>query len=271
MAVRIFSLHFPAMKTITCALVLTLLGAANLAAHYTYIVPHQFRVVSGETIVVGFHSGDGFPDSTAVLRRLREPAIHSPRGRLAIDGLKEDGKRLAATFKVADAGHLILTAVNAAAVEEMKPAPFEEYLLEEGLGHIVAARKERGEAEKPGKERYTMYAKTILLSGGTQGDGYKTAVGLPLEIVPEKDPYALPPGDALPVRVLLRGAPAPNLEVRATAVAGKATVIGTTDAQGRVSVPVSKGLWRLHTIHMERAAGDVDWESLWTTLTFEVS
>jgi len=267
---RISSVDFPAMKTIICALVLTVLGAANLAAHYTYIVPHQFRVVSGETVVVGFHSGDGFPDSTAVLRRLREPAIHTSKGRLAIDGLKEDGKRLAATFKVADAGHLIVTAVNAAAVEEMKPASFEEYLLEEGLGHVVAARKERGEAEKPGKERYTMYAKTILLSGAP-GDGYKTAVGLPLEIVPEKDPYRLQPGEALPIRVLLRGAPAANLEIRATSLAAKPVLVGKTDAQGRITVPVSKGQWRLHTIHMERVSGDVDWESLWTTLTFEVS
>ena len=49
-------------------------------------------------------------------------------------------------------------------------------------------------------------------------------------------------------------------------------VVGKTDAQGRLSIPVSAGKWRLHTIHMERAAGsDVDWESVWTTLTFEVS
>ena len=258
------------MKTMTCALLLTVLGAANLAAHYTYIVPQQFRVASGDTVVIGFHSGDGFPDSTSILKRLQEPVIHTPQGRLPIGAFKEDGKRLAAAMNVAHTGHIIVTAVNGAAIEDMRPAAFEEYLAEEGLGHIVAARKERGEADKPGKERYTMYAKTILLSGAP-GDGYKTAVGLPLEIVPEKDPYRLQAGEALPIRVLLRGAPAPNLEIRATSVAGKPVVVGTTDAQGRVTVPVSKGQWRVHTIHMERGAGDVDWESLWTTLTFEVS
>jgi hypothetical protein len=35
--------------------------------------------------------------------------------------------------------------------------------------------------------------------------------------------------------------------------------------------PVSKGQWRPSLVHMERASGDVDWESVWTTLTFEVS
>jgi uncharacterized GH25 family protein len=118
-----------------------------------------------------------------------------------------------------------------------------------------------------------MYAKTIFVAGAP-GDGYKTVVGLPLEIVPEKDPYRLQPGEALPVRVLLRGAPAANLELSAASTApGFAPhVVGKTDAQGRLSIAVSAGKWRLHTIHMERAAGsDVDWESVWTTLTFEVS
>ena len=171
---------------------------------------------------------------------------------------------------MADSGHIIVTAVNAAATEEMRAASFEKYLSEEGLGHIVDARKQRGESDKAGKERYTMYAKAILLAGAPS-DGYKTAVGLPLEIVPEKDPYRLQAGEALPVRVLLRGAPAPNLEVKATSATEKTVVVGRTDAQGRLTVPVTKGQWRLHTIHMERASGDVDWESLWTTLTFEVS
>ena len=258
------------MKTIVSVVILVILGAGHLAAHYTYILPQNFRVSSGDTVLVGFHSGDGFPESTAILKRLQEPAIHTSRGKLAIDGLKEDGKRLAATVKVADAGHVIVTAVNGASTEDMRPASFEKYLAEEGLHHIIAARKERGEAEKNGKERYTMYAKTILLSGAP-GEEYKTAVGLPLEIVPEKDPYRLQAGEALPIRVLLRGAPAPNLEVRATSATEKAHVVGRTDAQGRLTVPVSKGQWRLHTIHMERGSGDVDWESLWTTLTFEVS
>ena len=39
-----------------------------------------------------------------------------------------------------------------------------------------------------------------------------------------------------------------------------------------MNIPVSAGKWRLYTIHMERALGsDADWESVWTTLTFEIS
>ena len=255
--------------TLLFSFVLMVTFTANVAAHYTYILPQSFRVASGDSVVVGFHSGDGFPESAVILKRLQEPAIHTSGGRFPIDGVTEDGKRLKATITVSDAGHVILTAVNAAAVEDMRPASFEKYLVEEGLGHIVEARKARGESEKNGKERYTMYAKTILVSDAP-GEGYRTAVGLPLEFVPDKDPFGLQPGEALPVRVLLRGRPAPNLEVRATSATEEGRVIGRTDADGRLVVPVSTGQWRLHTIHMERASGDVDWESLWTTLTFEV-
>jgi len=261
--------HSAAVKVIPATCVLVMLLAVNVAAHYTYVLPERFHVQTGDTVVVGFHSGDGFPESTAVLKRLQDPAIHTPRGRLAIDGLKEDGKRLAATINVADPGHIIVTAVNAASTEEMRAASFEKYLAEEGLGHIIEARKARGETEKAGRERYTMYAKAILVSG-TPGDGYRTAAGLPLEIIPETDPYRLAAGDALPVRVLLRGAPVANLEVKATSATEKARVVGRTDAQGRIAVPVTQGQWRLHAIHMERASGEMDWESVWTTLTFEV-
>jgi hypothetical protein len=47
--------------------------------------------------------------------------------------------------------------------------------------------------------------------------------------------------------------------------------VGKTDATGRISIPVTSGRWRLHTIHMERVSlADADWESLWATLTFEI-
>ena len=61
-----------------------------------------------------------------------------------------------------------MTAVNGAAVEEMKPPSFEKYLEEESLGHIVPAPAQRGESDKPGKERYTMCAKTIARGSATR-------------------------------------------------------------------------------------------------------
>ena len=78
----------------------------------------------------------------------------------------------------------------------------------------------------------------------------------------------------LPVRVLFRGKPAVDLQLTAASTADgfKTGVVGKTDADGRLAIPVSRGQWRLHTILMERVnEAEVDWDSTWTTLTFEVS
>jgi uncharacterized GH25 family protein len=155
----------------------------------------------------------------------------------------------------------------------MKAGEFTEYLEEEGLTDIIEARKQRGEASANAKERYTMYAKALLLSGAPD-DGYSRPVGTPIEIVPMVDPYRLKAGEPLRVRVLFRGQPVANVAVKALSTRdedGKQNIIGRTNADGVVSIPSGPGLWRVQTIHMERSTKpDVDWESYWATLTFEV-
>ena len=50
---------------------LTVVRAAS--AHDTFIMPDAFRVSPAQTIVVGFHSADGFPESSGAMRRLQDP------------------------------------------------------------------------------------------------------------------------------------------------------------------------------------------------------
>lgn len=262
------------MKAVVLALGLALTIVGHVAAHDTFVMPQKFRVFKGETVIIGFHSSDGFPESAQLLKRLQDPAVHTPSGPVPIENVKADGMRMTASITVPHSGHVIVTAVNGTATTDMKADEFVAYLKEEGLTHVVDARVQRGEADKPGKERYTMYAKTILMADAPN-DGYKKVVGFPIEMIPEKDPYQLKPGESLPVRVLFRGAPARNLDVKAASTAGegqKQHSVGRTDVDGRINVPVTSGKWRLKAIHMERSSKpDVEWESFWTTLTFEIS
>jgi len=255
------------------ALALILMVVSNAAAHYTFVMPEKFRVSQGETLKIGFHSADSFPDRSAIAKRLQDAALHAGGATIAIKDLTEDGKRMVASVTVPASGHIVATVVNAASIENMKGESFTKYLKEEGLTPIVDARARSGETDKAARERYTMYAKTIMLAG-TPNEAYQRPVGLPIEIVPEKDPYAMKSGESLPVRVLFKGSPASGLELMATAAGAapsKAQSIGRTDAEGRIALPVTSGLWRLHTIQMERSSSpDADWESFWATLTFEV-
>jgi uncharacterized GH25 family protein len=256
-------------------LCLILLLAANAAAHDLFIMPEQFRVAPKQTIAIFYHSGDGFPEGVQAPRRLQNAAVYSHHGTTELRNLREDGKRVIDSFVVNGTGHFITTVIAGAATIEMNPEEFTEYLKEEGLTQIIEARAKAGESGKPARERYTKFAKSIFLSGAPD-EGFKRVVGLPIEFVPERDPYRMKSGESLPVRVLLRGKPAPNLEVR-TAWAGasesKLQNLGRTDSNGRIQIPItSAGKWRLHAIHMERVSDPAvaDWESLWATLTFEV-
>jgi uncharacterized GH25 family protein len=255
-------------KSVGLAAGLVFAIAGSAAAHYTFVMPEKFRVAAGDMLTVGFHAADGFPESARAPKNLQSVQMHSATSSVDLE-LREDGKRQVASVK-APPGYLIFTAVNPAKTEEMKAASFLKYLEEESLTAAVASIKERGEDEKPGRERYSMYVKSLVLAGAPN-DGYKRVVGLPIEIVPEKDPAQIKKGETLPVRVLLKGAPAANLQIFASTVGAPKADVGKTDANGRIAVPVATGLWRLHTIHMERVSlPDADWESLWATLTFEI-
>jgi uncharacterized GH25 family protein len=248
---------------------LVLSATGNAFAHDFFIMPDKFRVSPGDVVKIGIHSSDAFPESSTLPQRARDAAYHSTNGPAPIQITAEE-KRMVGQMTV-PAGHVIVTAVNAASIENMRAASFHSYLEEEGLSGIVEARKQRGEAESAAREIYTMYGKTILLSG-QPNNGHGRVVGLPIEIVPERDPYTLKSGESLPVRVLFRDAPVSGVQMMAaTAGESKNQTIGRTDAQGRISVPMKSGQWRLHAVHMERVtSADAEWESFWATLTFEI-
>lgn len=248
---------------------LMLVLAGSAAAHYNFIFPEKFRVSPGEMMTIGYHAADSFPESTQLPKRLQSAFLHTAKTSVPIGSFREDGLRQVATI-MPPSGYSVLSAVNPAKTDEMKPESFLKYLQDERLSDAIESREKMGETGKPGKERYSMYLKSIVLAGAPN-DGYRHIVGLPIEIVPEKDPSQVKSGETLPVRVLYRGVPAANLQLFA-ASKGKATHhVGKTDANGRIAVPVGPGPWRLHTIMMKRISEpEADWESFWATLTFDI-
>ncbi len=255
-----------------------LIVAATVSAHDFYILPDQFNLRNRAQLQVAFHNGDSFPESevSPALARLKDAQLSSARGTDTVEGLRVDGKRAVGAVRVSQAnGEFLLSARTIPNFIELAPDKFLEYIKEEGLTSIINWRSQHNESSKPGRERYSKFAKSLLVSG-TPDDFYKRVIGFPIEIVPEANPYTLRPGASLPVHVIFRGKPAAGLQLEA-AWAGngkhKTTVIGRTDATGRISVLLSEGgKWRLHTLAMERCAEPAvaDWESFWASFTFEI-
>ncbi|HEX5719080.1 MAG TPA: DUF4198 domain-containing protein, partial [Thermoanaerobaculia bacterium] len=101
--------------------------------------------------------------------------------------------------------------------------------------------------------------------------GYDRELGLELELIPERDPYALKPGEALPVRLLYRGKPLDGALV--VAIAPPDARVSARTAGGRVSLALDRpGLWLIKAVHMIPApeGSGAEWESLWASLTFEL-
>lgn len=249
-----------------------------LSAHDFYIFPDAFRIISGAAIRVGFHNGDSFPASEVapIIARMKDAQLSSARGALPIQDLQVAGKRTLGTVLAPGGnGDLILSVHTAPNFIELAPDKFTSYLKEEGLIRIIEWRKQHGESTKAGRERYSKFAKSLLVSGAPD-DFYVHSLGFPIEIIPEANPYTLQAGSQLPVRVMFRGKPAQGLPVESAWSGGgksKTVVVGRTDAEGRIQIPlIAAGKWRLHSLMMERCAEPAvaDWESFWASLTFEI-
>lgn len=158
---------------------------------------------------------------------------------------------------------------------ELSPKNFAAYTQGEGFRHIERLRAERGEQEQSGRELYSRYSKLLI---GATGELATKPLGHVLEIVPEKDPAALKPGEALTVRVLFRGKPLPDAQVAAVysgaeLKAHEWPVVTRTDANGRAQLKLDRGgLWYARMIWMVPAEDDPDyqWRSFFATVTFTI-
>lgn len=255
-----------------------LLVAAPILAHTLYVLPAKFKVGIGETLVFSVHNGDSFPASDEAVspQRLLDCRLVSKAGATPVNDFRVLGRATHAVVKMERAGSHWLAVHTRSNLLSLDQRKFESYLKEEGLEWVAAWRQDHNEAHKPGRERYTKHAKSLIVAGAPD-DGWQVRLGLDLEFIPESDPAKLKPGERLPVQLLWRGKPAANVRVERAWAAGTqhgVGIVGRTDANGRLAVPVDKaGRWRIHAVAMERVADnqEVDWESFWATLTFEVS
>ena len=173
--------------------------------------------------------------------------------------------------------HLLALATNNASATLDGPS-FTAYLREEGLDYALAQREQRHESDKPGRELYRRCAKTLIQVGTpTPSDtarAWVRAVGLPLELVPEQNPYRLLPGAALTVQVLLAGRPLAGQPVLLWRRGAQPTTIISklhSNQNGRVLFRLSEpGEYLVSTVRIEPApiAANADWQSTWSTLTF---
>lgn len=265
------------MKRILRTLPLLLLPVA-LLAHDTWLIPSTFAPKPGDKVQLRLATSMAFPtsDGAAAPDRITRFTLRTGAGSQSVAGYRVDGNFLVADVTLPQSGHAIVVLETKPRVLVMKPAEFSEYLKEEGAKEVLAARAASGQSSAPGRERYRKITKTILCVGDAKDQAFAQSDNLWLEVIPERSTCGLKSGDTLSVRVLFNG----------TAYAGAHLAAGyegptghnypvnlLTDAQGRATVKLDRaGVWYVRTHRILATAGDpeADWQSAFSTLTFEV-
>ncbi|HEX3151950.1 MAG TPA: DUF4198 domain-containing protein [Gemmataceae bacterium] len=243
--------------------------------HDLWLIPPE-KADTGRTLTVRAHSGSEFPvsehapDPAKFARRI----VISPEGESALDAAGIEAEAGLLAFRPSKPGVYVVAVETSPKLITLEADKFNAYLVEDSLPHIYALRSKEKSLDRPGTERYSKSPKALVRAGDGKGIDFAKPVGLPLEIVPLKDPFERKVGDTLPVRVLFQGKALADAHLGWATPGDGALPRGTvrTNAAGEALIPMAKaGLMTIRLTHMTRPkAKDYEWESFWTTLTWYV-
>ena len=173
-------------------------------------------------------------------------------------------------------GTYLLALESSNAASDLPSVRYNSYAEAEGLTIPLAERARLGRKNDNGREIYSRRAKAIVQIGAV--DARQSAivtrpVGMALEIVPERHPLTLTPGESLPVRILLQGRPLAGALVKLTNLDAdaKPVELHRSDATGRAVFTVPRqGNWLINTIWSVpvRNVPTADYQTIFSSLTF---
>jgi hypothetical protein len=259
-----------------------LLAARWGGAHDLWVVPGKYRLAVGELTRVFINNGDAFPESLNLIgeHRITEVKLRGGGADAVLSEFRVDGQSLTFEVRPAEPGSYVIAVGIRPRTVRLKAEDFEAFLEEERLETVSKEREEREESGQPAVERYAKWAKAIVDVGAgddTKAASWTAPVGHPIEIVPLDHPNRVAPGGSLRIRVLYQGAPLGGVPIEGARAGGSdsaGSIAGVTNDEGEATVTLpSAGRWYVRAIHLVRVSDDpgVEWESFWSTLSFEVA
>jgi len=248
---------------------LLLFLALPLAAHDLWIEPTAFAPQPGQIVSVRLRVGqdligDPVPRDPSLIQQfiLQEgPTATATPTATPIAG--RPGVDPAGYFRTSNSGLSIIGYRSHPSSVEMDAAKFHAYLKEEGLApRPLAGPKTR--------ELFARCAKSLVLTGPATAAQADRALGFPLELIAERNPYVT---RDLPFRLLYQQKPlAGALVVAINRYHPDEKLSQRSGPDGRVRFKLpAGGLWLIKAVHMidAPAGSGADWLSYWASLTFE--
>lgn len=262
------------------AFILSLALVASIFAHDLFLKPDQFFAAVESKVIISVLNGSFQESEGAVsFARLADVSVIAPDGERSKPVEADFTKNETTSFlnlEPQTEGTYVIGLSTKTREIDLKAEDFNEYLDHDGIPDTLAERKKTKTLEKDVRERYSKHVKTVLQVGERRTDNFKTALGYPVEIVPQTNPYSLKVGDTFEFLALLDGKPLTNQFV----MTGFETADGKmvkgknvrTDKKGIAKIKIdAAGAWYVRFIQMARATeAKLDYESKWATLTFGV-
>ena len=280
--------------TLTTLAVLTAAIVTAVSAHTMFLKLDSFFLEPNSTAVVALLNGD-FDESGNIITRDRMldvsvvgpgGVVHPPESAWTDSAVfhwsPDSVDTSLLTFETGEPGTYLIGVSTAARVITLSAEEFNEYLVHDGITDLIEERAAAGRTNDEATERYSKHVKALVQVGDARSGEWAHELGYPVEFVPLSNPYELGRGDELQVRFLRAGRPVADQLVYAShedhhshdAGGGHVEAVTTrTNADGVATIPLSRtGRWYVRTIHMVETPdeADLDYESNWATLTFQV-
>lgn len=250
--------------------------APGAMAHEFWILPKDFSPRVGEPVSLQLLVGDGLGQGRPYPRNpqhLKSFRLWQGSRQTPVLGLA--GTDPAGIVRIEAPGIAIVAYASTHTQITLAADAFEAYLREEGLERVARQRAQAAQSATPGREAFRRCAKTLLLVGGGEAaSGYDRPVGLDLELIPLQSPFLFSEGGRFPLLLVYGGAPLAGAKVNLFQTGRpEAEASARTDERGQVELMVpGPGRFMISAVHMIPAVAglDADWESIWSSLTFEI-
>jgi uncharacterized GH25 family protein len=257
----------------SACVILVALAGVSLSAHDMWIEPTTFLPASDRTIGLRLRvgqdlMGDPLPRDPQLISQF---IIVDAAGKKPVVG--RDGADPAGLVRLTTPGLAIVGYRSNPSPIVLPAEKFNQYLTDEGLEPIASIRAERHQTTADAHEIFARCAKSLLLSGPASPIQHDQVLGFTLELVAERNPYALGRDEDLPVKLLYEGKPLPGaLVVAMNRAQPSARLTARSDKNGRVRFRLPEGgMWLVKAVHMipAPAGSGAEWASFWASLTFE--
>lgn len=266
--------------TFRAALLAGMVLTAPADAHDFWIQPQAYWSQTDASIPITLQVGHGAERQRSQIRSSRIARVVA----VAPDGSTQDLRPDLQLRGASDDGHLhVVTPGTYVVVLETDnrgrsalPAQrFNKYAQDEGLTPALDYRQRTGKMAVDAAESYRRVTKAIVQVGTVDARSEShitTPLGLALEIVPERNPYATS-GSDLPVRVFFEGQPLAGALVKLTRLEHDDAPAEErrTDSSGRASFSLTpSGTWLLNVVWTKPVAApsEVDFDTTFSSLTF---